>query len=75
MRTTCDLEDDVLLAVKQIARQRGVSVGKALSDLVRQTLSHREGVTERNGIPLFPVQPEASVVTLELINQLRDESS
>jgi hypothetical protein len=25
-------------------------------------------------VPLFPVQPEAGVVTLELVNQLRDET-
>ena len=75
MRTTCDLEDDILLAIKQIARQRGVSIGKALSDLARQALSQREEAIERNGIPLFPVRPEASVVTLDLVNQLRDEEA
>jgi len=26
-------------------------------------------------VPLFPVQPEAGVVTLELVNRLRDETS
>jgi hypothetical protein len=28
----------------------------------------------RNGVPLFPRRPEAKVVTLELVNQLRDEA-
>ena len=32
-------------------------------------------VSKKHGLPLFPVQPEASVVTLELVNQLRDETS
>ena len=74
MRTTLDLEEDVLLAAKEIARQRGVSIGKVLSDLARQALSRQDAVTMRNGVPLFPVQPQAGVVTLELVNQLRDEA-
>jgi hypothetical protein len=73
MRTTLDLEEDVLLAAKEIARQRGVSIGKVLSDLARQALSCQETGTERNGVPLFPIRPGASVVTPELVNQLRDE--
>lgn len=36
MRTTLDLEEDVLLAVKEIARMRGQSIGKVLSDLARK---------------------------------------
>ena len=63
----------MLLAAKDIARRRGVSIGKVVSDLARQALSQHDGETTRNGVPLFPIQPEARVVTLELINQLRDE--
>lgn len=73
MRTTVDLDEDVLLAAKDAAQRRGVSVGKVLSDLARQALSHREEATTRNGVPLFPRRPEAQVVTPELINKLRDE--
>ena len=36
MRTTVDLEEDVLLAVKEIAKQRGNTIGQVLSDLARQ---------------------------------------
>ena len=74
MRTTLDLDEDVLLAAKEIARRRGVSIGKTLSDLARQALLNQAGATTRNGVPLFPLRPEARVVTLELVNQLRDEA-
>ena len=74
MRTTVNLEDDVLMAVREIAGRRGVSIGKVLSDLVRQALSHREAATVRDGVPLFPVQRGAGVATLELVNRLRDET-
>lgn len=74
VRTTLDLEEDVLLAARSIAQQRGVSIGKVLSELARQALSHREESSTRNGVPLFPVQPKAGIVTLELVNRLRDEA-
>ncbi|MBN2549081.1 MAG: antitoxin [Anaerolineales bacterium] len=74
MRTTVDIEDDVLLAAKEIARQRGITIGKALSELARQALTRPISAANRNGLPLFPVQAEAGVVTLELVNQLRDEA-
>ena len=73
MRTTVDLEEDVLLAAKEIARQRGVSIGKVISELARQALARPGASTTRNGIPLFPLQPGAQVITPEFVNQLRDE--
>jgi hypothetical protein len=74
MRTTVDLEEDVLLAAKEIAKQRGNTVGQVLSDLARQALTRRAPVSKKHGLPLFPVQPDAGVVTLDLINRLRDEA-
>jgi hypothetical protein len=75
MRTTLDLDEDVLFAVKEVARKRGTSIGKTLSVLARQALSQHDNALTRNGVPLFPRSPEAKVVTLELVNQLRDEMS
>jgi hypothetical protein len=74
MRTTLDLEEDILLAAKEIARQRGNTVGQVVSDLARQALTRRAPVSKKHGLPLFPVQPNAGVVTLELVNHLRDET-
>ncbi len=76
MRTTLDIEDDVLLAVKQLAREKHEPAGRLISELVRKTLtSGRAKVRARNGVPLFPVKPGARVVTMELVNRLRDEAS
>ena len=74
MRTTIDLEEDVLLAAKAIAKQRGSTIGQVLSDLARQTLTSRASISKKHGLPLFPVRPDAGVVTLELVNRLRDET-
>ena len=73
IRTTLDIEDDVLLAAKEIARQKGMTVGRVLSDLARKPLTREPSVMKKDGLPLFPVQPDAGIVTLELANQLRDE--
>ncbi len=74
MRTTIDIEEDVLLAAKEIARQQGTTLGRVLSDLARKSLTQRSTVSSKHGLPQFPIQPDAGVVTLELVNQLRDEA-
>mgnify|MGYP000992204603 CR=1 FL=1 len=74
MRTTVDLEEDVLLAAKEIAKQRGTTLGRVLSDLARRALTPEPATATKHDIPLFPVQPGAGVVTLELVNRLRDEA-
>ena len=73
MRTTLDIEEDVLFAAKEIARQRAMTVGQVLSDLARQSLTRKSPVPKKNSLPLFPIQPNAGAVTLEFVNRLRDE--
>jgi hypothetical protein len=74
MRTTLDVDEDVLLAAKEITRKRGITVGQVLSDLARQVLTGQISGTTKNGLPQFPIQPDAGIVTLEFVNNLRDES-
>ena len=73
MRTTVDIEEDVLLAAKEIARQKRTSLGRVLSDLARKSLTPKPKTSKKHGLPQFPIQPNAGVVTTELVNQLRDE--
>ncbi|MFZ5570286.1 MAG: CopG family transcriptional regulator [Thermodesulfobacteriota bacterium] len=74
MRTTIDIEDDLLMAAKEIARQRRTTIGKVLSDLVRKAMTQSSIPAARGDVPLFPVQNDAGIVTLEMVNRLRDES-
>jgi hypothetical protein len=39
MRTTLDIEDDVLAAAKELAQRQGVSAGKVVSSLLRSALT------------------------------------
>jgi len=73
MRTTLDIAEDVLFAAREIAQRQGTSMGKVLSDLARQALRQHLETTTRNEVPLFPCQPDAGIVTLALVNRLRDE--
>ncbi|MCI0622404.1 MAG: CopG family transcriptional regulator [Acidobacteria bacterium] len=72
MRTTLDIDEDILAAAKELARQRGLPAGKVLSNLARKGLSRNKRSRTRNGVSLFPARPRA-VVTLELVNRLQDE--
>lgn len=73
MRTTLDIDEDILLIIKEVASCQGVSTGRVLSDLARQTLTRLVETSKRNGLPLFPIQPGAGIVSLELVNQVLKE--
>jgi len=75
MRATLAIDDDVLPAAKHLAEREQKTIGAVISSLASLGLASRSGGlrTERNGIPLLPHGKNASPVTLEQVNQLRDE--
>ena len=74
MRTTLDLDEDVLQAAKELAEVRGLTAGKVVSDLVRKALTPTTPVPRiRNGVTLLPHRPGGPIVTMKLVNELRDE--
>jgi len=75
MQTMLTIDDDVLQAAEEIAAQKKTPVGKVISDLTRQALSPPRAPYEiRNGIPVLVVR-DPTPVTLELVNELRGETS
>lgn len=74
MRTTLDIDDDLLQVARQLAQQRGTTIGQVISDLVRNALEPKAQPKVRNGVPLFTPKPGAKRPHLGLINQLRDET-
>jgi len=72
MRTTLDLDDDLLQAAKEIALTRGESAGRVVSDLMRQALTRDADRTlrVRNGVPLLG--RVGKPITMALVNRLRD---
>jgi len=77
MRTTIDIEDDVLAAAKEIARRRHVSAGKVVSELLRKALSgagERERASQDTVGGFRPFSsPDTRIVTNEQVDRLRDD--
>lgn len=77
MRTTLDLDDDVLASAKEIAKRENTTAGKVLSNLARRALTEpasRETRTPRAIHGFRPFPHRGVVVTNELVNKLRDEA-
>jgi hypothetical protein len=76
MRTTLDIEDDVLQAARELAQREGSTAGRVISSLARRGLAAPAGKPKkssatRGGVPLLASRGE--VVTLERIQNLMDQ--
>jgi hypothetical protein len=74
MRTTLDIDDDVLAAAKERAAGQKTTTGKVISDLARQSLTRPAPgpLIERNGFFVLP--PRGGVVTTALVNRLLERA-
>ena len=74
MRTTLDIDEDVLQAARELSAMHKTTMGKMLSELARRGLEPRDGqITVRTGVPVLPPQPGIGPVGLKTVNRLRDE--
>jgi hypothetical protein len=74
VRTTLDLDEDVLQAAKELAAARGTTAGRILSELARKGLAPTRAARLRNGVPVLPRRaPGTPRPTMKLVNSLRDE--
>jgi len=74
MRTTLDIDDDVLSAAKELAAAQKTTAGKVISDLARRTLigaPDQEKLEYRNGFRLMP--RSGVVITPEMVEQLLED--
>jgi len=76
MRTTLDLEDDVIQAARELAALRGQTIGVVVSALARKGLeTPGTAMRSRNGVPLLGRRPAgAARPTMKRVNELRDEA-
>ena len=77
MRTTIDIEPDVLNAAKEIARHQNVAVGRVVSSLMREALTggaveSRKSSANVSVTGFEPFPDRGVVVTSELIDRIRD---
>ena len=81
MRTTLNIDDDLLIAVKETARRESKSAGAVVWQLLRRSLlqSNWGGREERVVEPVAefgfrPFPKRGGIVTNELIDRLREET-
>ena len=77
MRTTLDIDDDILQAVKDIGRRTNRTAGVILSDLARKALTgpspgRKSEVSSRGIGGIAPLARRGGIVTNELIDRLRE---
>jgi len=75
MRTTLDIDLDILEAAKEIAAHRKRTAGQILSELARKALVTHIPTTKPTVLNGFDVLPTGDrVVTKELVRALMEES-
>ena len=81
MRTTLDIDDDVLLAAKERGRREKKTAGRVVSELLRQALtapstSVTGAVHEPSALYGFePFPPSGGIVTNAMIDKLRESDA
>ena len=78
MRTTLDIDDDLLTAAKEVAKRERRTAGQIVSDLMREALRARAslpaaGTSRRDLYGFRPIPASGAVVTNELVDKLREE--
>jgi len=74
MRTTLTLDDDVLELAARQAKLRGVSLGKAVSDLLRKGLNASTPSQEKGGVVVFQLPADSPKVTTEDVRRIESEA-
>jgi hypothetical protein len=73
MRTTLNLDDDVIDALKDYADRRAVPLGKAVSELVKKAIYTPTPTKKVHGFVVFDVPPDEPRITPERVNELDSE--
>jgi hypothetical protein len=73
MKATLEIDDDLLERAEQIARERGETTGKVVSDLLRKSIDPAQPVM-KNGFEIFPDRDaSAPYPDLHTLNLWRDD--
>ena len=78
MRTTLDIDDDVLVAAKERAQREKKTAGQVVSELLRQALTATAPSAAREPKAVHGVRPfprRGAIVTNDLIDQLRGDDA
>ena len=74
MRTTLNLDEDVLAAARALAAADRRSLGEVVSDLARRGLRPSQlRLSEEDGFPVFSVAAGAPAITADMVQAGLDE--
>ena len=74
MRTTLRLDDDAFDLARLLAKGRGVSIGQAVSDLIRKGINAAVPIRTEHGLAVFDLPDDSPIVTMERVKRLDDET-
>lgn len=74
MRTTLNLDDDLLQAARSLARQRGESIGAVVSRLLREALAPDADLAYEMDVPVFVVREGVAPITPEMVEAAGEDS-
>jgi hypothetical protein len=73
VRTTLDIDDDVMVAARELAQQEGLSIGAVVSDLARRGLAPAR-IQRTHGRPVIRPPAGAPPLTPETVRRALDET-
>ena len=72
MRTTIDIDDDILQAAKELATKEKSTAGRVISQLARRTLATASTTKRtRNTVPVLPRRGD--MITLDHIRKVMEQ--
>ena len=74
-RTTLMLEDDAMRMAKAHAARHRLTLGEAVSDMVRQAADRPLVTDERSGLRVVRLNRRSPKVSAALVDRLRDDPS
>jgi len=72
MRTTLDIDDDVVTAARELASEERRSLGSVISELARRGLTPAR-VEASDGMPVIRVPAGTPPITAEMVRRALDE--
>jgi hypothetical protein len=72
-RTTLQLEDDAMKVAKAHAARHRLTLGQAVSELVRQAADRPLITEDRSGLHVLRLNRRSPKVTAELVDRLRED--
>jgi hypothetical protein len=74
VRTTLQIDDDILRVARSLARSEGKTIGEVVSDLARKGL--RPALPGRGpaGLPMFEVPEDAPPLTPEMVREALEDA-